>query len=301
MNIFQTFLRATKKGTYKPDSIYVGEISVELIDEYITWRREVKLNSDATINHSLTPILKACAYATELRMIDVAINARIQDMRIAPKVSLTIDESEFDGKSLNQEEFLRLLEFYMNDKEPRRKEFIEMFLFAFHACGLRVVDVMTLQWGHIDFDKKELRKVMVKTNKRHVIPLSDSAIEILKKWQGKRQGAKYVFDLVKEDLDIDDEEKLYRARNSATKCINQSLNVVGEKLGLKFSLTMHVARHTFAVLALNNGLSMSVISRLLGHASTDVTEKVYAKFLPETLSSEMGRLSSELGIYKMPH
>lgn len=61
MNIFQTFLRATKKGTYKPDSIYVGEISVELIDEYITWRREVKLNSDATINHSLTPILKACA------------------------------------------------------------------------------------------------------------------------------------------------------------------------------------------------------------------------------------------------
>lgn len=301
MNIFQTFLRATKKGTYKPDSIYVGEISVELIDEYITWRREVKLNSDATINHSLTPILKACAYATELRMIDVAINARIQDMRIAPKVSLTIDESEFDGKSLNQEEFLRLLEFYMNDKEPRRKEFIEMFLFAFHACGLRVVDVMTLQWGHIDFDKKELRKVMVKTNKRHVIPLSNSAIEILKKWQGKRQGAKYVFDLVKEDLDIDDEEKLYRARNSATKCINQSLNVVGEKLGLKFSLTMHVARHTFAVLALNNGLSMSVISRLLGHASTDVTEKVYAKFLPETLSSEMGRLSSELGIYKMPH
>lgn len=301
MNIFQTFLRATKKGTYKPDNIYVGEISVELIDEYITWRREVKLNSDASINHSLTPILKACAYATELRMIDVAINARIQDMRIAPKVSLTIDESEFDGKSLNQEEFLRLLEFYMNDKEPRRKEFIEMFLFAFHACGLRVVDVMTLQWGHIDFDKKELRKVMVKTNKRHVIPLSDSAIEILKKWQGKRQGAKYVFDLVKEDLDIDDEEKLYRARNSATKCINQSLNVVGEKLGLKFSLTMHVARHTFAVLALNNGLSMSVISRLLGHASTDVTEKVYAKFLPETLSSEMGRLSSELGIYKMPH
>lgn len=301
MNIFQTFLRATKKGTYKPDSIYVGEISVELIDEYITWRREVKLNSDATINHSLTPILKACAYATELRMIDVAINARIQDMRIAPKVSLTIDESEFDGKSLNQEEFLRLLEFYMNDKEPRRKEFIEMFFFAFHACGLRVVDVMTLQWGHIDFDKKELRKVMVKTNKRHVIPLSDSAIEILKKWQGKRQGAKYVFDLVKEDLDIDDEEKLYCARNSATKCINQSLNVVGEKLGLKFSLTMHVARHTFAVLALNNGLSMSVISRLLGHASTDVTEKVYAKFLPETLSSEMGRLSSELGIYKMPH
>ncbi len=300
MNMFQEFLRSTKRGTYKPDSIYVGEISVELVDEYITWRREIKKNSDATINHSLTPILKACAYATELRMIDIAINARIQDMRIAPKVSLSIDENEFDGKSLTQDEFLKLLEFYKKDTEPRRKEFIEMFLFAFHACGLRVVDVMTLQWGHLDFEKKELRKVMVKTNKRHVIPLSDSAIEILRKWKEKRPDSKYVFDLVKDDLDIDDEEELYRARNSATKCINQSLNVVGEKLELKFSLTMHVARHTFAVLALNKGLSMTVVSRLLGHASTDVTEKVYAKFLPETLSAEMGRLSPDLVIFKMP-
>lgn len=300
MNMFQEFLRSTKRGTYKPDSIYVGEISVELVDEYITWRREIKKNSDATINHSLTPILKACAYATELRMIDVAINARIQDMRIAPKVSLSIDENEFDGKSLTQDEFLKLLEFYKKDTEPRRKEFIEMFLFAFHACGLRVVDVMTLQWGHLDFEKKELRKVMVKTNKRHVIPLSDSAIEILRKWKEKRPDSKYVFDLVKDDLDIDDEEELYRARNSAAKCINQSLNVAGKKLELKFSLTMHVARHTFAVLALNKGLSMTVVSRLLGHASTDVTEKVYAKFLPETLSAEMGRLSPDLVIFKMP-
>ena len=300
MNMFQEFLRSTKRGTYKPDSIYIGEISVELIDEYITWRRDIKKNGDATINHSLTPILKACAYATELRMIDVAINTRIQDMRIAPKISLSIDEKEFDDKSLTQDEFLKLLEFYKNDNEPRLKEFIEMFLFAFHACGLRVVDVMTLQWGHLDLEKKELRKVMVKTNKRHVIPLSDSAIEILRKWKEKRPDSKYVFNLVKDDLDIDDEEELYRARNSATKCINQSLNVVGEKLELKFSLTMHVARHTFAVLALNKGLSMTVVSRLLGHASTDVTEKVYAKFLPETLSAEMGRLRPDLIIYKMP-
>ena len=55
----------------------------------------------------------------------------------------------------------------------------------------------------------------------------------------------------------------------------------------------YVARHTFAVFALNKGLSMSVVSRLLGHGSTDVTEKVYARFLPETLSSEVARLKDE--------
>ena len=55
-------------------------------------------------------------------------------------------------------------------------------------------------------------------------------------------------------------------------------------------LTFHVARHTWAVLALANGADISEISRLLGHTSTGVTEKVYAEFLPETLSSVFEKL-----------
>lgn len=294
MNIFQTFLRATGRGTYKPDGIYLGEVSIELLEEYIKWRREVKLNSDHTINHALTPILKACAYASELKMIESSLNARIQDLRITPKIAVSTDDSEFDGKSLTPQEMGAIIKYHHECTEPRRKEFIEMFLFAFQACGLRVVDVMTLQWGHINLEKRELRKVMIKTNRRHVIPLSDAAIEILNDWKQKNKDSKFVFNLAKESLDIENEDALYKARNNATKCINQSLTVVGEEIGLKFNLTMHVARHTFAVFALNKGLSMSVVSRLLGHGSTDITEKVYAKYLPETLSSELGRLKSEM-------
>ena len=91
---------------------------------------------------------------------------------------------------------------------------------------------MTLQWKHIDFARKKLRKIMIKTNKRHVIPLTEPALRILQQWQEKRAGCRYVFDLVKETLDLDDAEALYKARNNATKCINQSLAVVGEQIGL---------------------------------------------------------------------
>ncbi len=243
MNIFRTFLRASKQATCGNDSVYVGDVTPELLDSYIAWRREVKQNSDATINHSLTPILKACAYACEMNIMEPAINARIQDMRIVTKASLSEEESEFDGKSLNKEQMLALMEYYKTCPESRRKEFLEMFFFAFHACGLRVVDVMTLQWSHINFERKELRKIMIKTNKRHVIPLTEPALRILRQWQEKREGCRYVFDLVKESLDLDDAEALYKARNNATKCINQSLAVVGEHIGLPFNLSMHVARH----------------------------------------------------------
>ena len=269
------------------------DVTPELLDSYISWRREVKQNTDATINHSLTPILKASAYACEMNLMEPAINARIQDMRIITKASLSEEESEFDGKSLTKEQMLALMEYYKTCPEPRRKEFLEMFFFAFHACGLRVVDVMTLQWNHINFERRELRKIMIKTNKRHVIPLTDPALRILRQWQEKRAGCRYIFNLVKEILELDDEEALYKTRNNATKCINQSLAVVGEHIGLPFNLSMHAARHTFAVFALNKGLSMSVVSRLLGHGSTDVTEKVYARFLPETLSAEVAKLGGD--------
>ena len=294
MNVFTTFLRATNQGTYEKDKIYVGDITPELIDGYITWRRDIRQNGDETINHSLTPILKACSYAAELGMIEQSVNARIQDMMIVTKPSLSDEESEFDGKALTKEQMDALLEYYKNCKEPRRKEFMEMFFFAFHACGLRIVDVMTLQWGHINFEKKELRKIMIKTSKRHVIPLTEPALKILRKWQEKRVGCRYVFDLVNDNLDLNDEEALYKARINATKCIGQSLAVVGEQLEFPFSLSMHVARHSFAVMALNKGLSMSVVSRLLGHGRTDITEKVYAHFLPETLSAEMDKLHDDL-------
>lgn len=90
-------------------------------------------------------------------------------------------------------------------------------------------------------------------------------------------------------------------QNAETKLISNGLRFIFTcPLFLAQPITFHVARHTFAVLALNKGLSMTVVSRLLGHASTDVTEKVYAKFLPETLSAEMGRLSPDLVIFKMP-
>lgn len=293
MNMFREYLRTKKYGTYKDDSIYVSQITLELFEEYIEWRKDVKKNTSATINHSLTPIIKACQYGAEVGLVPLLLNQRIKELRINEKVSLEDDDEVgevYDGKSLSEEQIMALVKFGNECEVVRRKEYIDMFLFAFHACGLRIVDVATLQWSNIDFVKKELRKVLVKTNKRHVIPLSKTAMDILLRWHEKRHEYRFVFGLVKEEIDLDDEAKLYNARINATKCVNQSLKVVGEALELSFPLTMHVARHTFAVQSLQRGLSMTVISRLLGHASTDVTEKVYARFLPETLSGELAKL-----------
>lgn len=290
MKKFRKFL----KVELKHDPLFVGDISKEIVGRYIQWRKSTEDNSHETINHALTPLIDACERAADLGILAKSEYAEIKRMRPPKMVSFNAENAENEVKYLDKEQLKRLVEYAKSEKEYRRKEYIDMFLFSFHSCGLRVVDIMTLQWKHIDFGKKQLRKVLVKTanyrSATHTVPLTAEAIDILMRWKKKCGNKRFVFGMLDDDTDLDNRETLYKCRNTVTKCINQSLIVVGEKLKFNHSLTMHVARHSLAVMALNDGMAMSVVSRLLGHASTAVTEKVYAKYLPETLEEEMNRL-----------
>jgi len=297
MRIFQEFLRATGKGTYKADSIYLGEITGELIDDYIAYRKNVKQNENTTINHSLTPIILACRKAAMKHYIAEDVYNEIKEKRLVIDAA-TIDDDGFDGKYLTKENLEKLADFYNNDTEKRRKEYVEMFFFSFHAGGLRMIDVMTLQWRNIDLNKKELKKVLIKTLKyqkqRNTIPLTPPAIRILNKWQEMGRRKRFVFDLLDDDFDITDDKALYLARNNADRKVNQALKVVGQRMGLPFTLSFHCARHSFAINALNDKdhpLDMYQVSRLLGHSSTETTEKVYADYIVETLGDKMNELN----------
>lgn len=210
-------------------------------------------------------------------------------MRIVESRSLQNDEEEC-VRNLSDEQIRQLIDFYNTDTEPRRKEYIEMFLFSLYACGLRIIDILTLQWSNIDMKKRTISKIQVKTKNRNVIPLSDKAQRILSEWKKRYPENRFVFGLIPNDFNLDDSEKLYSIRNTKTRGINQALTVVGKSLNLPFELTFHVARHTFAVQSLNQGLSMPIVSQLLGHNSTEITERVYAHYLPTTLAEQLNKI-----------
>jgi integrase len=52
-------------------------------------------------------------------------------------------------------------------------------------------------------------------------------------------------------------------------------------------VTPHTLRRTFGSYLLNRGLRLEVVSKLLGHASTTVTERAYAELLDETARREL--------------
>lgn len=72
---------------------------------------------------------------------------------------------------------------------------------------------------------------------------------------------------------------------------NLRLKVVAEAAGIEKPISSHWGRHTAAMVWLNNGIPLEVVSRCLGHSSTSVTQKVYARLENSTIRKAFEHLN----------
>lgn len=285
MRNFKRFI----KREYKQDILPFSQLTESVIDKYIIWRKEERENCAATINKSLTPIINSCKSAAVKGYISHELVDILSLKYLGENKKMSSEEKEDNNAShyLTDEQLKQLRTLTESIKHPRTLDYIDMFLFSVCACGLRFSDILTLEWRHINFETHHLKKILVKGRTPHKFFLNTGAEKILYKWKDRTGNNRFVFGLLPDDFDIDDERELRRMRMNKNTPVKTSLKTIGRKMGLPFNLTMHVARHTFAVAAINRGVDIHIISTLLAHSSILVTEKVYAKFLPKTLDDEI--------------
>ena len=137
--------------------------------------------------------------------------------------------------------------------------------------------------------------MQVKTKRKAAvdIPLNENAMEILERWKKYKLNDRFVFNRLPETFDINNQYKLFMSRNAQDKGVNRVLATVGRNAKLPITVTMHVARHSFAVKSINKGMSVYMLSKLLGHSSVAATEKTYAQFLQEKISEDMLMINEE--------
>lgn len=75
----------------------------------------------------------------------------------------------------------------------------------------------------------------------------------------------------------------------SNQVMNRYLKEIAYRSGIEKELTFHCARHTAAIIFLNEGIPIEVVSRILGHSSIKTTQ-VYAKILKSTIREHMKRL-----------
>ena len=65
------------------------------------------------------------------------------------------------------------------------------------------------------------------------------------------------------------------------------------RCGINKNITLHCARHTFAVMALNQGMPIESVSQILGHSNITTTQ-IYAKITWQKLDGDLTILSKKL-------
>ena len=283
MKKFKEFLQKVKYlHTNSNNLLYCRDINVDLIKDYIIWRKG-NGNSNDTINKSLTPIFKALKKCYREGWIERETYDEITESYLPSNGKVLGEDKKVEYLTLDQ--LKKLKEVAAAAKYDRTRDFVDMFMFSVFCGGLRVSDIISLKWDEVDMENKMVRHYQVKNHNRKsvllTIPMADGAVEILERWKGRNEN--FVFGLLDDEFDLSDEERFQDVKQSRTRTINQSLAVLGEKIKLPFKLHIHCARHSFGTNGLNNGCDIKSISALMGHSSVLTTEKVYAAVLPETL------------------
>ena len=146
----------------------------------------------------------------------------------------------------------------------------DMFLFSFYTRGMSFVDMSYLR-------KKDLSNGIL-TYRRHKtgqllhIKWEACMQEIVNKY--KNENSTFLLPIIN-TADVEEQRKqyIYSAHN-----INRCLKKIGAMLGLSLPLTMYVARHTWASIAKQKNVPLSIISDGLGHDS-ELTTRIYLSSL----------------------
>lgn len=133
-----------------------------------------------------------------------------------------------------------------------------------YRSGLRISELLALRPADINFDKHSIRLLDTKAGQPQTRGFHPSADDALMRWIDKRKTLGY--------------------RNGPLFCcldgtplsddyVRVLLRRLAVKAGIEKRVHPHGLRHTFAVELDQQGVSLSVISKLLGHGSVPTTAK----------------------------
>ena len=276
---YKTYLKKFEKFVGHRELMF-EDITVTMLKDFASYCSSVLGNNNTTINFSLK-IMKI--------MFREAQKEDLIPLDMFPFSKFSVKKEKSTKRYLTAEQFDAFMNLEVSDKY--KAEIIkDMFIFSVFAGGLRFGDMLELKWKNYDKKNSKITKIIRKTNRQHSVRIGQKAIDILEKYSSN--------DCTQEDtifpfVSLDKEyfkDKEYRSKitSRAIALSNMYLSKMGKKLELPFNLSFHISRHTFATRALNNGMRIEHVSKLMDHSDIGITQ-VYAKIINEELDKAVDK------------
>ena len=256
------------------------DITATTLKNYASYCSSKLGNNNTTINYAFR-ILNLMF--REAKREDLISN------ELAPFTKFKVKKNKTTKRYLNAEQF----DAFMNLEVPNKHKaqvIKDMFIFSVFSGGLRFGDVIELQWKNYDKKNHRIIKTIRKTKRQHSLRIGQKAIDILDRYATENKSQNdIIFPFAKIDVQyFKDREHRSLITNRAISLSNMYLSRMGKQLELPFNLSFHISRHTFATRALNNGMRIEHVSKLMDHTDIGITQ-VYAKIISSELDNAVDK------------
>ena len=168
----------------------------------------------------------------------------------------------------------------------------ELFILMFLLRGLPFVDLAYLEKSNLEGNMLKYNRA--KTGIPMNVEILDSAATIISQLRNKHttvlpEHPDYLFYILSGKNKRSDEAG-YKEYQSALRCFNNDLKSLARKLCIRSSVTSYTFRHSWATTAKYRGVSIEMISELLGHKSIKTTQ-IYLKGFELRERTEVNRMN----------
>jgi integrase len=231
----------------------------------------------ATVNKRLTVIRHMLTKAVDWNMVEE------ETRRKAYKVKLK-------GGTVSRLRYLQYSECekLLSNCLPHLKPIV---MTALHT-GMRRGEILSLRWDDVDMKNRFifLRNTTTKSGKPREIPINDTLYGVLKSLP-RRIDVPWVFPNPSDLKPSKDGTPVKSVKPIGD--VKNSFRAACTKAGIR-DFTFHDLRHTFASHLVMEGVDITTVSRLLGHASLTMTLR-YAHLAPKHMASAVNVLSKKIG------
>lgn len=232
----------------------LADISPSLIRDYQAWL----IGSDKTSG-------TVSFYLRNLRAI---YNHAVDDSLVTdihPFRNVYTGTPETIRRALTVDELRRLYGYDIPPSEPSMRFARDMFILSYLLRGMSLVDIACLRKTNLCGDRLEYRRR--KTGRPLSLAWTPEMQKIVARYAD--ESSPYLLPVI---TDLQSPLKSFR---TASQRIYRNLRALSGRLDIKYGrLTFYMARHTWASLARDAGIPISVISAAMGH-STEATTRIY--------------------------
>ncbi|MDO9544216.1 MAG: tyrosine recombinase XerC [Synergistaceae bacterium] len=162
-------------------------------------------------------------------------------------------------RALSYEETEKLLVEGPENGKPYQRD--RLILELLYGSGLRVSELIDLNWENIETDQRMIR-VLGKGSKERLVPFGPSVKELLEDWSLlSKEGTK---------------GPLFVSEKGAERLTVRTVHRLVQRAALRvgiYGVSPHTLRHCFATHLLERGAPLRVVQELLGHESIAATQR----------------------------